>query len=36
MRMLRIAALNEDLSEDSSGIDEFTPPTKEAEVGYSC
>lgn len=30
--MLRIAALNEELSEESSGVDEPVLPTKEVEV----
>jgi hypothetical protein len=32
--MLRIAALNEELSEESSGLDEPIVPTREVEVSY--
>ena len=31
-KMLRISALNEELSEESSGVDEPIVPTKEIEV----
>ena len=32
--MLRISALNEELSEESSGVDEPIVPTKEIEVSF--